>query len=96
MESGTNTKTVIRSRSAFVRSIWYFEFPKHAHFHVKGRLNCFGLFDHKRNENGKITCNNNYCVAAGSELRLLYPLALLLSCGLIFFFFFLFFFSSIN
>lgn len=78
MESGTNTKTPIRSRSAFFRSIWYFEFPKHAHFHVKGRLKCFGLFDRKRNENGKICCNNNYCEVAGSELRLLYPLELLL------------------
>lgn len=69
MKSGTNSKTLIRSRSAFVRSIWYFEFPKHAHFHVKGRLKCFGLFDRKRNENGKISCNNNYCVKATSELR---------------------------
>jgi len=85
VESGTNTKTLIHSRSAFVRSIWYFEFPKHGHFHVKGRLKCVGRFDHKRNENGKISCNNNYCVAAGSELLLLSPLTLLLSCKLIFF-----------
>lgn len=88
MKSGTNSKTLIRSRSAFVRSVWYFEFPKHAHFHVKGRLKCCGLFDRQRNENGKISCNNNYCVTAGSELLLCYPLALLLSCRLIFFFFF--------
>jgi hypothetical protein len=35
---------------------------KHAHFHAKSSVKCFGLVDLKRNENGEICYNNSYCV----------------------------------
>lgn len=46
----------------FVCPIWFLEYPKHAQFHAKGSVKCFGLVDLKRNENGEICYNNSYCV----------------------------------
>lgn len=65
-KSQKETKTLLQTLPFIHFGI--LEYLKHAHFHVKGSVKCFGLVDRKIYKNGRISYDNNNYVATRLEL----------------------------